>query len=67
MKLADKQCDYREFLARSQDRERQRRIIRELFQNSEMPVKMFNHLTRLLNSQQRRDSRETGFQFSVAQ
>lgn len=64
MRLADLQNDHASFIERSRDRERQRKVIRELFQTGEMPVIMFNHLNRVLNAQQRRDERQTGFSFA---
>jgi len=53
-----------EFMVRSKNRERQRRIIRELFQSRMMKTSLFKHANRLIDAEQRRDERTTGFRFT---
>jgi hypothetical protein len=55
---------YSEFVERSKDRERQRKIVRELFQSKQMSPSIFKHLSRLIDAAQRRDERETGYKFT---
>ena len=66
MKLSELQSDHAGFIERSKHRDGQRRIARELFQSSRMKVAMFRHLCRLIDAEQRRDERETGFRFTVS-
>jgi hypothetical protein len=54
---------YNEFVQRSVDRRRHKEIVRQLFQEGEMPTKMFRHLSALIDGEQKRDERETGFSF----
>ena len=64
MNLAEAQHDYAAFVERSKHRERQRRVVRELFQSSRMKVAMFRHLCRLIDAAQRADERLTGYKFT---
>jgi hypothetical protein len=63
VKLCDAQDQRREFIERSKNRSRQRKILREMFQSGEMPVAMFNHLTHLTDAEQRRDEKTSGYHF----
>jgi hypothetical protein len=65
MRLADLQNDHASFVERSRDRERQKRILKELFQTGEMKVAMFRHLNRILDAAQRADERRTGQKFTT--
>lgn len=64
MNLTEFQAGHAEFIERSKDRARQKSILKELFQSRQMKVAMFNHMNRLVDSEQRKDERMTGFRFA---
>jgi hypothetical protein len=63
VKLAEAQHEYEDFIARSKDRVRQSKILREMFQSGELPVTMFRHLIRKVRAEQAKAERLTGFSY----
>jgi hypothetical protein len=61
------QKEKREFVERSKARDQRLRWFRKAFQEGELAVQVFRHLSDLLRAEQRKDERRSGFSFSLSE